>query len=228
MNRIEMLVKRVFDVTMAFAGLGLFLVPLCVMAVFVKITSPGPVFFTQMRVGRQGQCFQCIKFRTMGLGGESEGNVTTATDSRITAVGRILRRWKLDELPQLWNVLTGHMSFVGPRPDVPGYADRLMGEERAVLELRPGITGPASLLFRDEETILANARDPQRFNDEVIYPAKVRINLTYALQWSFWRDLGYLFATVAPVLSRRVGIDRRLGLDISAFREHLIERSGQY
>jgi lipopolysaccharide/colanic/teichoic acid biosynthesis glycosyltransferase len=164
----------------------------------------------------------------MTVGPEGEGTITTAMDRRITPMGRVLRRYKLDEYPQLWNVFVGKMSLVGPRPDVPGYADCLKGDDRQVLELRPGITGPASLLFRDEEIILANARDPQRFNDEVIYPAKVRINLTYAAQWSFWRDIGYIIATVAPVLSGRLGLDRRLGLDITAFRERLIKRAGQY
>jgi lipopolysaccharide/colanic/teichoic acid biosynthesis glycosyltransferase len=120
------------------------------------------------------------------------------------------------------------MSFVGPRPDVPGYADSLTGDDRQVLELRPGITGPASLLFRDEETILAHVRDPQRFNDEVIYPAKVRINLMYAMQWSFWGDLGYIVATVWPSLSRKLSLEHRLGLDIITFRASLIERAEHY
>jgi len=153
----------------------------------------------------------------MRVGADAGGSVTTAADSRVTPIGRFLRRWKLDELPQLWNVLTGSMSFVGPRPDVPGYADRLQGEDRRILELRPGITGPATLLFRDEERLLALAKNPQAFNDAVVFPEKVRINRKYMETASFWRDIGYILATVAPGLVKRAGWDRRLGLNYGEF-----------
>jgi lipopolysaccharide/colanic/teichoic acid biosynthesis glycosyltransferase len=122
--------------------------------------------------------------------------VTTAGDSRITVSGRWLRRYKIDELPQLWNVLKGDMSLVGPRPDVEGYADRLEGDERIVLSVRPGITGPASLKYRNEEEILASVDDPVRYNDEVIWPDKVKMNMEYIREWSFGKDIGYIVATV--------------------------------
>ena len=220
--------KRCLDLLAAVVGLVALLPFMLLIVAAIRLTSRGPVFFSQERIGREGQRFDVIKFRTMTVDADRDGTITTATDRRITPMGRVLRRYKLDEYPQLWNVFIGKMSLVGPRPDVPGYADCLKGNDRKVLDLRPGITGPASLLFRDEEIILANARDPRRFNDEVIYPAKVRINLTYATQWSFWRDLGYIIATVAPVLSRRLGLDCRLGLDITAFKERLIECARQY
>jgi lipopolysaccharide/colanic/teichoic acid biosynthesis glycosyltransferase len=165
--------------------------------------------------------FRCVKFRTMCTGKESLGAITAATDSRITPVGRRLRQWKLDELPQLWNVLAGRMSFVGPRPDVPGYADQLQGNDRKILDLRPGITGPATLLFRDEERLLALARDPKTFNDHVIYPEKLRINLDYLEHGSFWRDIGYILATVLPFATKRLGLDPRLGLDYESFRQRM-------
>ena len=135
------------------------------------------------------------KFRSMTVnhGGSS---VSVAGESRITPLGAKLRRYKLEELPELWNVLIGDMSFVGPRPDVPGYADKLVGEEREVLNLRPGITGPASLKYRNEEELLARQADPQRYNDEVIYPDKVRINLYYLRHYSFVKDLQMMVCTV--------------------------------
>jgi len=197
-------------------------------AIAVGVTSPGPILFIQTRVGRHGRLFRCIKFRTMRSGTHSSGSITTATDVRITPVGRVLRNWKLDELPQLWNVLKGEMSFVGPRPDVPGYADQLKGTDRGVLELFPGITGPATLLFRDEEELLALMNDTKLFNDNVIYPEKLRINLEYLKKGSFWRDLGYIIATVAPFLTAKTGLDHRLGLDYGAFRQQMSERSLQY
>ena len=130
---------------------------------------------------------------TVGHGGSS---VSVAGESRITPLGAKLRKYKLDELPELWNVLIGDMSFVGPRPDVPGYADKLEGEARAILKLKPGITGPASLKYRNEEEILAQQPDPIKYNDEVIYPDKVRINLEYLRHWSFWLDIKVIVHTI--------------------------------
>ena len=169
---------------------------LVVVAVLVKVKMPGgPVFFVQKRVGKDGRFFNCCKFRTMVVdhGGSS---VSVAGESRITPLGAKLRRYKLDELPELWNVLKGDMSFVGPRPDVPGYADALTGDDREVLRLRPGITGPATLKYRNEEELLASVPDPQRYNDEVIFPDKVRLNRYYLHHWSFSTDLKMIFATV--------------------------------
>ena len=219
--------KRLFDFTAALAGLIVLAPILFVLAVAVRVTSPGPALFIQMRVGRHGRLFRCVKLRTMRTGAEAHGTVTTAGDSRITGLGRFLRRWKLDELPQLWNVLTGRMSFVGPRPDVPGYADRLQGDDRKVLELRPGITGPATLLFREEERLLALARDPQAFNDAVVYPAKLRLNREYQETGSFWRDLGYIVATVLPGTAQRLGWDSRLGLNYEEFSARMEQEAAR-
>ncbi len=221
-------IKRAFDFVASFSGLVLLSPVMLAVAAAVRLSSPGPVLYVQNRVGRQGRLFRCAKFRTMRVGADAGGSVTTATDSRITPVGRFLRRWKLDELPQLWNVLTGRMSFVGPRPDVPGYADRLHGEDRRILDLRPGITGPATLLFREEERLLALAKDPKAFNDEVIFPEKVRINREYLETASFWRDIGYILATVAPGLVKRTGAERRLGLDGAEFSTRMEREAVRY
>jgi lipopolysaccharide/colanic/teichoic acid biosynthesis glycosyltransferase len=184
--------------------------PFLAIFAFVIISSPGPVFFTQRRVGRGGRPFTCVKFRTMYVGAKRHGSVTTSDDHQVTPLGRVLRRFKLDEFPQLWNVIIGHMSFVGPRPDVPGYADKLQGEERRILDLRPGITGPATIAFRNEEAILASVPDAMKFNDTVIYPLKVKLNLMYLDQFKFWKDISYIFATIFPSLSKRWGLNRRL------------------
>lgn len=195
------MLKWTFDRLMAFIGL-VFLWPiLIVVAIFIKIKMPGgPVIFRQKRVGRNGGIFTMYKFRSMTVahGGSS---VSVAGESRITPLGAVLRRYKLDELPELWNVLVGDMSFVGPRPDVPGYADMLAGDDREVLRLRPGITGPASLKYRDEEELLARQPDPQRYNDEIIFPDKVRINLYYLRHYSFVKDIQMIVCTV---LGRRM------------------------
>lgn len=191
-----MILKYIFDRTVSFVGLLLLWPVLIVVAVLIKIKMPGgPAFFTQKRVGRDGRLFTMYKFRSMTVG-HGGSSVSVAGESRITPLGAKLRKYKLDELPELWNVLIGDMSFVGPRPDVPGYADALTGEDREVLKLRPGITGPASLKYRDEEEILAGVEDPQKYNDEVIFPDKVRINRYYLHHYSFWMDIRMIFATV--------------------------------
>lgn len=191
-----MILKYIFDRTVSFVGLLLLWPVLLVVAILIKIKMPGgPAFFTQKRVGRDGRLFTMYKFRSMTVG-HGGSSVSVAGESRITPLGAKLRKYKLDELPELWNVLIGDMSFVGPRPDVPGYADALTGEDREVLKLRPGITGPASLKYRDEEEILAGVEDPQKYNDEIIFPDKVRINRYYLHHYSFWMDIRMIFATV--------------------------------
>ena len=195
-KKIHDMLKWLFDRTVSLFGLLVLWPVLLVVALLVRIKMPGgPVIFTQKRVGRNGRLFTMYKFRSMTVshGGSS---VSVAGESRITPLGAKLRRYKLDELPELWNVFVGDMSFVGPRPDVPGYADRLSGEARDVLRLRPGITGPASLKYRDEEELLASVDDPVRYNDEVIYPDKVRINLYYLHNYSFVKDIRMIFCTV--------------------------------
>ena len=191
-----MRLKFIFDRMMALIGLLLLWPLLLIVAILVKIKMPGgPVIFKQTRVGRDGKLFTMYKFRSMTVG-HGGSSVSVAGEQRITPLGAKLRKYKLDELPELWNVLIGDMSFVGPRPDVPGYADQLMGEDREVLKLRPGITGPASLKYRDEEELLANQGNPQRYNDEVIFPDKVRINRYYLHNYSFITDIKMIVCTV--------------------------------
>ena len=191
-----MWVKWVFDRVMALVGLVVLSPVLALVALLIAIKMPGgPVLFRQKRVGQYGELFTMVKFRSMTVahGGSS---ISVAGESRITPLGAKLRKYKLDELPELWNVLVGDMSFVGPRPDVPGYADKLVGKDREILQLKPGITGPASLKYRNEEEILASVEDPIRYNDEVIFPDKVRINREYMEEWSFWGDIRIIFKTV--------------------------------
>ena len=214
-----MALKFLFDRIVAFIGL-LFLWPvLVVVAILVKVNMPGgPAFFVQKRVGKDGKLFECHKFRTMKVK-HSGSTVSVAGDSRITPLGAKLRHYKLDELPGLWDVLIGNMSFVGPRPDVPGYADQLVGDDRDVLKLIPGITGPATLKYRLEDEYLANARklvsnlndnadlnldfdcmsDQELavwYNDNVIYPDKVRLNCYYYRHYSFIKDIQMILCTV--------------------------------
>ena len=191
----SMILKWVFDRLMALLGL-LFLWPvLLVVAILIKCRMPGPVLFVQQRVGQNGKLFRCHKFRSMTVG-HGGSSVSVAGEARITPLGAKLRKYKLDELPELWDVLIGNMSFVGPRPDVPGYADKLQGEDCIILTLRPGITGPATLKYRNEEELLAAVEDPVKYNDEIIYPDKVRINRYYASHYSFADDMKMIFCTV--------------------------------
>ena len=212
-----MILKYIFDRVVALIGL-LFLWPvLLIVAILVKVKMPGgPAFFVQKRVGKGGKLFDCHKFRTMTVK-HNGSTVSVAGDSRITPLGAKLRHWKLDELPGLWDVLIGNMSFVGPRPDVPGYADKLQGDDRDVLKLRPGITGPATLKYRLEDELLADVRRlmsvgrclPQEqidkmsdqelavwYNDHVIYLDKVRLNCYYYRHYSFIKDIQMILCTV--------------------------------
>lgn len=191
-----MIAKYVFDRIMAFVGLVVLSPILLIVWLLIRVKMPdGPAVFTQKRVGKDGKLFTMYKFRSMSVH-HSGSSVSVAGESRITPLGAKLRRYKMDELPELWNVLVGDMSFVGPRPDVPGYADKLEGNNRRVLQLRPGITGPASLKYRDEEMLLACQASPQEYNDNVIYPDKVRINLYYLDHYSFLADIKMIVATV--------------------------------
>lgn len=188
--------KFFFDRIFSLFGLLVLAPVLFVVAVLIKIRMPGgPAIFRQRRVGRNGKLFTMYKFRSMTVS-HSGSSVSVAGESRITPLGAKLRKYKFDELPELWNVLKGDMSFVGPRPDVPGYADRLQGEDRLILKLRPGITGPASLKYANEEELLAQVADPRRYNDEVIFPDKVRINLDYYYNRTFCGDIRLIFQTI--------------------------------
>ena len=190
------MIKYIFDRVVALMGLLLLWPVFVVIALLILIKMPGgPVFFQQARVGRGGKLFTIYKFRTMRTSHDGT-SVTVAGQSRITPLGAVLRRYKLDELPELWNVLVGDMSFVGPRPDVPGYADLLVGEDREILQLRPGITGPASMKYRNEEELLAKQEHPHRYNDDVLFPDKVRLNRYYLHHYSFAKDIQMIFCTV--------------------------------
>lgn len=187
--------KRTFDLVMAMIGLAALwpLILLCWGLATLDTGANG--FFTQARIGRGGKPFRVVKLRTMRpVAGTT---VTTSRDPRITRLGAVFRRFKLDELPQLWNVVRGEMSLVGPRPDVPGYLDRLPPHQRRLWTLRPGITGPATLKYRNEEILLSEADDSERYNAEVIWPDKVRINLEYLDTWTFSRDLRLIWQTLA-------------------------------
>lgn len=205
-----MIIKWVFDRLVSFIGL-LFLWPLLlIVSILIKMKMPGgPVFFIQKRVGKDGKLFNCHKFRTMTVK-HNGSTVSIAGDNRITPFGATLRHYKLDELPGLWDVMIGNMSFVGPRPDVPGYADKLEGGDRVVLKLRPGITGPATLKYRlEDEMISAYVARKQKegdnrsmqeiaekYNDKVIYPDKIRLNRYYYEHYSFIKDIQMIFCTV--------------------------------
>lgn len=224
-----MILKWIFDRVVSLIGLLVLWPVLLIVAVLVKVKMPGgPAFFVQKRVGKDGRLFNCHKFRTMTVpkahlnlndnldkGNKEWSSVSVAGDNRITPLGAKLRHWKLDELPGLWDVLIGNMSFVGPRPDVPGYADKLEGDDRDVLKLRPGITGPATLKYRLEDEYLANARQLVSnlnvdldvnsmsdqevavwYNDNVIYPDKVRLNCYYYRHYSFIKDFQMILCTV--------------------------------
>lgn len=188
--------KYIFDRLSAFFGLLLLFPVLVTIWLVIKIKMPdGSPFFKQKRVGKNGNQFTMIKFRTM-IVSHSGNSVSVAGESRITPLGAFLRKYKLDELPELWNVFVGDMSLVGPRPDVPGYADKLEGEDRKILKLRPGITSPASLKYSNEEEILAKVENPKKYNDEVIFPDKVKINLDYYYNRTFFKDLKIIINTI--------------------------------
>ena len=214
-----MMLKIVFDKVVSLVGLIVLCPLLLIVALLIKWKMPGPILFCQQRVGRYGRIFTVYKFRTMKVKAEASvasrnseaTSIASQEQSRITPLGEKLRRYKLDELPELWNVLKGDMSFVGPRPDVPGYADQLQGEDREVLLLRPGITGPASLKYRNEEDILEAVDEAlqkgrsglpmgittvQEYNDNVIYPDKVRLNRYYLHHYSFIKDIKMIVCTV--------------------------------
>ena len=199
-----MFLKWIFDKVVSIIGLAMLSPVLLIVTILIKRKMPGSILFCQKRVGQYGKLFTVYKFRSMTVKAaasvaskSSEATSIASTEqSRITPLGEKLRRYKLDELPELWNVLKGDMSFVGPRPDVPGYADQLKGEERDILKLKPGITGPASLKYRNEEERLASVENPIQYNDEVIFPDKVRLNLYYLKHYSFIKDIQMIVCTV--------------------------------
>ncbi|MDD9893789.1 MAG: sugar transferase [Gammaproteobacteria bacterium] len=202
LSRAQCRSKRAFDFCLAFVGLLMvwWLILLAFAVATIDTRSNG--FFIQRRVGKGGELFRLVKIKTMRPDAAIVTTVTRSNDPRITLLGTFLRNTKIDELPQLWNVLLGDMSFVGPRPDVPGYADKLTGEDRAILMLRPGITGPATLKYRNEEDLLEVQGDAERYNREVVFPDKVKINLEYIRSWSFLGDLRYIVKTIVSAVHK--------------------------
>lgn len=196
MSKVDIFLKRAFDILVAFVCLCLFLPIILICWVIAALDTGSNGFFIQKRVGRYGQLIHVFKIKTMYPGDDKRSPIASRNIVAISCSGRVLRKYKLDELPQLFNVLAGSMSLVGPRPDVPGYADRLQGEDRIILSLRPGITGPASIKYKDEESILAAVDDPESYNDRIIWPDKVKINREYCSNYSFLRDLRYIFQTI--------------------------------
>ncbi|MDC1295323.1 sugar transferase [Myxococcota bacterium] len=192
----QRVVKRSFDIVLSLAGLtvSFWLIAICFLVATASTRSFG--LFFQNRIGRDGRTFRVIKIKTMrGIPGVTT-TVTTLDDMRITPSGGVMRRWKLDELPQLWNVFSGDMSFVGPRPDMPGFADKLTGSDRLLLTVQPGITGPATLKYRDEEALLAAQDNPEVYNRDVLFPDKVAINCDYVRNWSFQSDVVLIMTTL--------------------------------
>ena len=201
-----MIAKIIFDKLFSILGLICLAPIMLVVSILIRIKMPGgPVIYRQQRVGQYGRLFTVFKFRPMNVAGEGRTSIASEEEDRITPLGKTLRRYKLDELPELWNVLKGDMSFVGPRPDVPGYADKLEGKDRDILKLKPGITGPASLKYRQEEDLLNSVTNPQEYNDKVIYPDKVRLNLYYLEHYSFFKDIEMIVCTVLGKKMRYAG-----------------------
>lgn len=189
------MLKRTFDILLSVFAIFLLFPFFLLVSFLIVIDSGFPIFFLQKRIGRGAKEFNIIKFRTMKTNNENI-TITVSDDIRITRIGKYLRKTKIDELPEILNVLFGQMSFVGPRPDVKGYADKLKGANRKILALRPGITGPASLKYYNEEYILSQKSNPKKYNDEVIFPDKVKINMHYFHNRSFFLDLKIIFATI--------------------------------
>lgn len=193
----KVLFKRMFDFIAALLGLLFFSWLIFITWVIASIETRSNGFFVQQRIGRHGKLFGVIKIKTMfNVPDGVRSSISVSGMKGITFSGKLFRRFKIDELPQLWNVLIGEMSFVGPRPDVAGYADLLTGENRLILELRPGITGPASIKYKNEESILAKENNPIKYNDEIIWPDKVKLNLNYYYNHSFNTDITYIYNTI--------------------------------
>jgi lipopolysaccharide/colanic/teichoic acid biosynthesis glycosyltransferase len=206
------MIKRLFDLIMSLTALVLLSPLMLVTALLIKLSMPGPVLFKQKRIGRYALPFTIYKYRTMRMN-ISNVSVTLSTDSRITPLGQLLRKSKLDELPQLFNILKGEMSVVGPRPDVPGYYDTLKGDDQVIWQLRPGLTGLDSMCYPDEQSILDNESDPEKFYDQLLWPDKVRLNRWYAENRSLWMDVKIIVNTFGVLVFGRelfeIGTERR-------------------
>ena len=196
MNALERVIKRVFDIVLSILGIVLTFWLIFISFIVASIETKSFGFFIQKRVGKNAKLFNVFKIKTMKTIDGIDTTITTSTDMRITKSGKFFRDTKIDELPQLFNVFLGSMSFVGPRPDVEGYADKLKGEDRLMLTIRPGITGPASIKYKNEEELLAKESNPKDYNDKIIWVDKVAINIQYIKNWSLKKDLYYIIKTV--------------------------------
>jgi len=196
LTRSQQIQKRIFDIVMSLLGIFLTWWIMLIAWIIASIDTKSNGLFMQKRIGQYGKPFHVFKIKTMKNSKDIETTVTTSTDCRITRSGLFFRKTKIDELPQLFNVLFGTMSFVGPRPDVPGFADKLEGEDRMILEIKPGITGPASLKYKEEEALLAKQNDPEAYNRYIIWPDKVALNKEYLKNWSLKKDLQYIIQTL--------------------------------
>jgi len=195
LNWKQEILKRIFDLIFSLVGIVLLIIPVLVLTLFATVSTRKFGLFTQHRVGRNARIFSMFKIRTMK--GNDEGiSIACLNNDRMTSFGRFLRDFNLDELPQLINVLMGNMSMVGPRPDVVGYADKLVGEDKIILSIRPGITGPATLKYKNEEELLSNQKNPKEYNDEIIWKQKVEINKQYIENWSLLYDIRYIIQTI--------------------------------
>ena len=200
-KRITLFIKRLFDIIVSTLSLVVLAVFFLIIAIIIKISSVGPVFFRQTRVGKNGRLFKILKFRTMVVDADKTGRqITVGADPRITGAGRFLRKTKMDELPQIINIMTGDMSFVGPRPEVPKYVDLYTETQRQVLLVRPGITDTASIEFRNESDVLAGSSDPERLYVEEIIPIKLNYNLQYIRSISFLNDIKLILLTVLKII----------------------------
>jgi len=195
LNARQQFVKRVFDLFFSIIGLIFLVIPIFLLILISSISTKKIGVFSQKRIGKHAKLFTMYKIRTM-VGNDDESSITLFDDKRVTSFGKFLRFYKLDELPQLYNVLIGDMSFVGPRPDVSGYADNLKGINKIILSVKPGITGPATLKFKNEEQLLLNQSDPKKYNDEIIWVEKVKINRQYIKNWTLLYDIKYILKTI--------------------------------
>ena len=200
-KKFSLFLKRCFDIAASAFGLLFLALPFLVIAIIIKATSKGPIYFRQVRVGKDGKEFRIFKFRTMVADAEQKGmQITVGVDSRITGIGKFLRKTKIDELPQLINVLIGQMSFVGPRPEVPKYVAMYDDYQRNILKIKPGITELASIVYRDENDVLAKSEDPEATYINEIMPKKIELNIEYMQKMGFWYDIKLIFMPFAAIL----------------------------
>ncbi len=198
LSRSQQITKRIFDLIFVFIGILIFSIPMLLFIILASFSTKSFGIFSQKRVGQHGKLFTLYKIKSMRVNTE-DIHVTTANDMRVTRFGKFLRKSKMDELPQLYNVLIGDMSFIGPRPDVEGYADKLDGDDRIILSIKPAITGPATIKFADEEIVLAQQENPVIYNDTILWPQKIEINKEYVKNWSLTKDFGYILKTISQI-----------------------------